>query len=225
MKLIIDDANIENIRKIYDYYPVSGVTTNPSILAKAGGNPLEHLIKIRQVIGEDELHVQVLEDRAEEIIREAEFLNEKLGANTYVKVPVNPEGLKAIKYLSKEGFKITATAIYSINQAYLAAEAGANYLAPYINRIDNLGYDGINIAKSIQKILNENKYETQILAASFKNSNQLIRLAEIGIGASTCSSDVIFKLIDDKNIDGAINDFKEDFSKLDPSKKTWLDFN
>ncbi len=225
MKLIIDDANIENIRKIYEYYPVSGVTTNPSILAKAGGNPLEHLKNIRQVIGEDELHVQVLEDRAEEIIKEAEFLNEKLGANTYVKVPVNPEGLKAIKYLSKEGFKITATAIYSINQAYLAAEAGANYLAPYINRIDNLGYDGINIAKSIQKILNENKYETQILAASFKNSNQLIRLAEIGIGASTCSSDVIFKLIDDKNIDGAINDFKEDFSKLDSSKKTWLDFN
>lgn len=224
MKLIIDDANIENIRKIYEYYPVSGVTTNPSILAKVGGNPLEYLKKIRQVIGEDELHVQVLEDRAEEIIREAEFLNEKLGANTYVKVPVNPEGLKAIKYLSKEGFKITATAIYSINQAYLAAEAGANYLAPYINRIDNLGYDGINIAKSIQKILNENKYETQILAASFKNSNQLIRLAEIGIGASTCSSDVIFKLIDDKNIDSAISAFKNDFSKLDSSKKTWLDY-
>lgn len=166
----------------------------------------------------------MLEDKAEEIIREAEFLNEKLGVNTYVKIPVNPEGLKAIKYLSKEGFKITATAIYSINQAYLAAEAGANYLAPYINRIDNLGYDGINIAKNIQKILNENKYETKILAASFKNSNQLIRLAEIGIGASTCSSDVIFKFIDDKNIDSAISTFKNDFSKLDSSKKTWLDY-
>ena len=224
MKLIIDDANIEKIKKIYEYYPVSGVTTNPSILAKVGGNPLEHLIKIRQVIGEDELHVQVLENRAEDIIREAEFLNEKLGANTYVKVPVNPEGLKAIKYLSKEGFKITATAIYSINQAYLAAEAGANYLAPYINRIDNLGYDGVNIAKNIQKILNENEYGTGILAASCKNSNQLIRLAEIGIGASTCSSDVIFKLIDDKNIDSAISAFKNDFSKLDSSKKTWLDY-
>ena len=224
MKLIIDDANIENIRKIYEYYPVSGVTTNPSILAKAGGNPVEHLQKIRQVIGEDGLHVQVLEDKAEEIIREAEFLNEKLGVNTYVKIPVNLEGLKAIKYLSKEGFKITATAIYSINQAYLAAEAGANYLAPYINRIDNLGYDGINIAKNIQKILNENKYETKILAASFKNSNQLIRLAEVGIGASTCSSDVIFKLIDDKNIESTINIFKNDFSKLDSSKKTWLDY-
>ncbi len=180
--------------------------------------------KIRQVIGEDELHVQVLEDMAEDIIKEAEFLNDKLGANTYVKIPVNPEGLKAIKYLSKEKFKITSTAIYSINQAYLAAEAGANYLAPYINRIDNLGYDGINIAKNIQKILNENKYETEILAASFKNSNQLIRLAEVGIGASTCSSDVIFKLIDDKNIESAINIFKNDFSKLDSSKKTWLDY-
>lgn len=224
MKLIIDDANIENIKKIYEYYPGSGVTTNPSILAKAGGNPLEHLLKIRQVIGEDELHVQVLEDSAERIIKEAQFLTEKLGVNTYVKIPVNPEGLKAIKYLSKEKFKITATAIYSINQAYLAAEAGANYLAPYINRIDNLGYDGINIAKNIQKILNENKYETEILAASFKNSNQLIRLAEIGIGASTCSSDVIFKLIDDKNIDSAISAFKNDFSELDSSKKTWLDY-
>lgn len=224
MKLIIDDANIENIRKIYEYYPVSGVTTNPSILAKAGGNPLEHLLKIRQVIGEDELHVQVLEDSAERIIKEAQFLTEKLGVNTYVKIPVNTEGLKAIKYLSKEKFKITATAIYSINQAYLAAEADANYLAPYINRIDNLGYDGVNIAKNIQKILNENKYETEILAASFKNSNQLIRLAEIGIGASTCSSDVIFKLIDDKNIDSAISAFKNDFSELDSSKKTWLDY-
>lgn len=180
--------------------------------------------KIRQVIGEDELHVQVLEDKAEEIIREAEFLNEKLGVNTYVKIPVNLEGLKAIKYLSKEGFKITATAIYSINQAYLASEAGTNYLAPYINRIDNLGYDCVNIAKNIQKILIENKYETEILAASFKNSNQLIRLAEVGIGASTCSSDVIFKLIDDKNIESAINIFKNDFFKLDSSKKTWLDY-
>lgn len=224
MKLIIDDAKIENIKKIYEYYPVSGVTTNPTILSKTKTNPLTHLKKIRDIIGKDELHVQVLSDNAEDIIKEAKILGEELGKETFIKIPVNQEGLKAIKKLSDDGYNITATAIYSINQAYLAAESGANYVAPYINRIDNLGYDGVGVAKSIQKIIVENNYNTGILAASFKNSNQLIRLAEVGIEASTCSSEVILRLIDDKNVDSAIGDFTTDFSNLDPNRKTWLDY-
>ena len=144
MKLLIDDANIDKIRKIYEFYTIDGVTTNPSILAKSGRKPYEVLKEIRELLGENaELHVQVVSDTAEKMVQEGHKIVEMLGKNTYIKVPTIPEGLKAMRILSKEGYNITATAIYTPLQAYLAAKAGADYAAPYVNRIDNLGTNGI----------------------------------------------------------------------------------
>ena len=146
MKLLVDDANIEKIKRVYEYYAIDGVTTNPSILAKNGKNPYETLKEIREFIGEDaELHVQVVSKTADKMVEEGKRIVKELGKNTYVKIPTIPEGLKAMKQLSSEGYKITATAIYTPIQAYLAAKAGADYTAPYVNRFDNLGTNGIEV--------------------------------------------------------------------------------
>lgn len=224
MKLLIDDANVAKIKKIHEFYPVDGVTTNPSILAKSGRNPYEVLKEIREFIGEEaELHAQVISLDAEGMIKEAEKMVSVLGKNTFIKIPTIPEGLKAMKILSERGFKITATAIYTPMQAYLAAKAGADYAAPYVNRIDNLGADGIASAKMIQNIYENNGFKTQILAASFKNSNQVQELCAYGVGASTVAPDVIENLIKNACVTSAVQDFVTDFEKLCGAGKTMLD--
>lgn len=221
MKLLIDDANIENIKRIYEYYAIDGVTTNPTILAKNGRNPYETLKEIREFIGKDaELHVQVVSNTAEEMIEEGHRIVRELGENTYVKIPTIPEGLKAMKYLSGEGHKITATAIYTPIQAYLAAKAGADYTAPYVNRIDNLGTNGIEVTRKIHDIFENNGLKTQILAASFKNSLQVLELCEYGVGASTVAPDIIDAFINNNNISSAVEVFKEDFENLCGEGKT-----
>ena len=214
MKLIIDDAHIDLIKKIYEYYPVDGVTTNPSILAKSGRQPFEVLKEIRSFIGEEaELHVQVVANR---IVKE-------LGANTYVKVPSIPEGFKAMKALAKENINITATAIYTPMQAYLAAKCGASYAAPYVNRIDNMGFNGIQVAKQIHDIFKNNNLKTEVLAASFKNSQQVLELCEYGIGASTIAPDIIEGLVKNQAITSAVDDFVKDFEGLTGAGKTMSD--
>lgn len=223
MKLLIDDANIEKIKKIYEYYAVDGVTTNPSILAKNGKNPYETLKEIREFIGKEaELHVQVVSSTAEEMVEEGKKIVKELGENTYVKIPTVPEGLKAMKQLSKEGYKITATAIYTPIQAYLAAKAGADYTAPYVNRIDNLGTNGIEVTRKIHDIFENNGLKTQILAASFKNSLQVLELCEYGVGASTVAPDIIEGFINNPNISSAVDVFTKDFEGLCGEGKTML---
>ena len=222
MKLLIDDANIEKIKKLYDLYPIDGVTTNPSILAKSKRNPYEVLKEIREFIGDDELHAQVLSRTAKGMIEEAHKMAEILGKNTFIKVPSIPEGFKAMKALSKEGFKITATAIYTPMQAYLAAKSGADYAAPYVNRIDNLGANGIETTKMIQDIFCNNGFKTEILAASFKNSNQVQELCAYGVGASTVAPDVIEGLVKNACVTSAVEDFIRDFEGLCGDGKTML---
>ena len=222
MKLLIDDANIEKIKKLYDLYPIDGVTTNPSILAKSKRNPYEVLKEIREFIGDNELHAQVLSRTAKGMIEEAHKMAEILGKNTFIKVPSIPEGFKAMKALSKEGFKITATAIYTPMQAYLAAKSGADYAAPYVNRIDNLGANGIETTKMIQDIFCNNGFKTEILAASFKNSNQVQELCAYGVGASTVAPDVIEGLVKNACVTSAVEDFIRDFEGLCGDGKTML---
>ena len=224
MKLIIDDAHIDRIKEIYEFYPVDGVTTNPTILAKSGRKPYDVLKEIRAFIGKEaELHVQVVAKDAAGMVEDAHRILEELGKNTYVKIPSVPEGFKAMKMLSKEGVNLTATAIYTPMQAFLAAKAGASYAAPYINRIDNMGYDGVAIAQHIHDIFRKNNLNAEVLAASFKNSQQMLDLAEYGVGAATASPDVIFALVKNEAITSAINVFISDFEKLVGEGKTMKD--
>lgn len=220
MKLIIDDAHIELIKKVYEFYPIDGVTTNPSILAKSGRKPYDVLKEIRQFIGDNaELHVQAVSRDAEGMVKEAHRIAAELGKNTFVKIPSIPEGFKAMKKLHALGIPITATAVYTPMQAFLAAKCGASYTAPYINRIDNMGYNGIQVAKHIHDIFKNNGLKTEVLAASFKNSQQLLELCEYGIGASTVAQDVIEGLVKNQAITSAVDDFIKDFESLTGSGK------
>ena len=167
------------------------------------------LKEIREFIGDDaELHVQVISNKEEAMVEEAHKIIQQLGRNTYVKIPVTKEGLKAIKALSKEEINITATAIYTQMQAYLAGKAGAKYASSYVNRIDNLGANGVQVAKDIHDIFKKNDLKTEVLAASFKNSQQVLELCKYGIGAATISPDVIEGLIKNDSVAVALEAFK-----------------
>lgn len=224
MKFIIDDANVEAIKNLYEYFPVEGVTTNPSILAKSRRSPYEVLKEIREFIGKDaDLHVQVVSKNAADMVTEAVEIQERLGENTFIKVPTTREGLKAMKLLSAKDVKITATAIYTPMQAFLAAKAGAAYAAPYVNRIDNLGADGIETVKKIHDIFQNNGLKTEVLAASFKNSQQVLDLCAYGIGAATIAPDVIEGLIRNDAVISAVDVFTKDFEGLCGEGKTMRD--
>ncbi len=224
MKILIDDANIDNIKAIYNEYPMEGVTTNPSILAKAGRNPYEALKEIRAFIGNKaELHVQVISSTTEGMVAEGRKIASVLGMNTFIKIPAVPAGLKAMRILSSEGFHVTATAIYMPMQGFLAAKAGADYVAPYLNRIDNQGYDGVEVTTRIQDIFNRTGMTTKILAASFKNTLQVQELCVYGVGAVTMTPDVIRNLIKNASVTDALEVFTKDFEGLCGEGKTMLD--
>lgn len=224
MKLMIDDAHIEQIKKVYEFYPVDGVTTNPTILYKVGRKPFEVLKEIREFIGENaEMHVQATARTAEGMVEDAHYILSQLGENTFIKIPAVEEGFKAMKILHKENIKFTATAIYTPMQAFISAKAGASYAAPYVNRLDNLGYDGVQVAKDIHDIFCENDFDTEVLAASFKNSQQVLELCKYGLGAATVAPDVILALAKNKVAESAVEDFLSDFAKLVGEGKTMKD--
>lgn len=224
MKLLIDDANMEEIRRLYDLYPVDGVTTNPSILAKTGRNPFEVLREIRAFIGEEaDLHVQAVALDAEGMIADAHRIVEELGKNTYVKIPCIPEGFKAMKALKKEGIRTTGTAVYTAMQAYLAAKSGASYAAPYVNRIDNMGYNGIGVAKEIQDIFEIHGLDCSVLAASFKNSQQVLELCEYGIEGATAAPAIMDGFVNNVAITAAVDAFVKDFEGLTGAGMTMKD--
>ena len=215
MKLLIDDARIDAIRRISEYYPVSGVTTNPTILARCGKAPYEALREIRAFIGaKRDLHVQVVALDAAGMQRDAERIIWELGEGTFIKIPCVPEGFKAMKTLAARGFRTTGTAVYSPMQALLAAQCGADYVAPYVNRMDGMGYDGVAITRQIQRIFDAQGLKTQVLAASFRNTQQVLDLAEAGVGAATVAPDVIESFLRIPAVGAAVRDFTEDFARV-----------
>lgn len=226
MKLLIDDARIAEIKKIYEFFPIAGVTTNPTILSKVGGNPFDTLKEIRDFIGEDaELHVQAVSRRADKIVEEARHIVKLLGSNTYVKIPAVLEGFKAMKILvDTSEILLTATAIYTPSQAFIAGQCGASYAAPYVNRIDNMGFNGIRTAQEIQQIFSANAMETEVIAASFKNSQQVLELCKCGISSATLSPEIFSALVKNAEIDSAVENFISDFESFAGKDKTMLDF-
>ena len=224
MKLFIDDANVQEIRRLCEIYPIDGVTTNPSRLSKQGRDPAQVLLEIREIIGEDGiLFAQAIPLDAEGMVRDARAIVRLLGRNTIVKIPSIPQGFKAIRMLKDEGIPTCGTVVYTPLQAYLAAKAGADYVAPYVNRIDNMGYDGVSVVKIIQDILTRHHMSAQVLAASFKNSQQVLELCAYGIGTVTCAPSVIDAFVKNLAIDGASMDFVRDFEKLVGAGKTMND--
>lgn len=224
MKIIIDSINYDQIKAVYDYFPIDGVTCNPTILARNNEDPYVALKKVRELIGQEkELHVQVISDNVEGMIKEAERITAELGTETFIKVPVNSIGLKAISTLTELGYNVTATAVYNQMQGILAVHAGAKYVAPYYNRIENMGYDALEVVMQIQNTIMFNGYDANILGASFKNSKQVVDLISNGIGAVTIAAEMFSPFVEGENVTKSIADFKADFENLTSVNKTMAD--
>lgn len=221
MIYVIDTANIDEIKKAMDLYPVTGVTTNPSIVSKENRDFLNIMRDIRKVIGKETmLHVQIISEMAEEIIKEAHYLRENIEGNLYVKIPVTAQGIKAIKQLKKEGFGgITATAIITANQALMAAVAGADFVAPYVNRIDNISGDGVTVVKDILQEFKLYDIKTKVLAASFKNVRQIYEVSKLGVHSITVPLELLEKIVEHPLTDWSVEQFISDWEKTYKTRK------
>ena len=218
MQYIIDSANLAEIEKAFEYLPMTGVTTNPTIIAKEKRDFFQILRDIRAIIGEEAcLHAQVIGRTADEMVADALRIRDAIPGNTFVKVPVTREGYKAMKELKKREILITATAIFTPMEALLAAECGADYAAPYVNRIDNIGGDGIEVVRQICELYELHQMSTFCLGASFKNARQVQEIALAGCPAATLPPDILWKVashpLTEEGVDGFICDWESVYGK------------
>lgn len=224
MIYIIDTANITDIIHANTFYPLAGVTTNPTIISKEN-RPFWDVVKeIRDVIGSEKmLHVQTVQTSADKMEEEALKIYEELGENTIIKIPICEEGLKATMNLKKRGIGVTMTAIFTPAQALMAAQAGASFVAPYVNRLDNILADGTQVVKEIVQEFNQYHLSCKVLAASFKNAEQVHKCAMSGCDSVTISMEVFKSLISHPMTESAVNGFSKDWQSV-YKDKTILDF-
>lgn len=213
MKYLFDTANLALIEQYANRLPIDGITTNPSIIKKEGKIDFwQHFARIREIIGKEKtLHIQVTTNSCEDIIKEAHAIYEKIDSDVYIKIPVTIEGLAAIKQLKQENFKITATAIYTKMQGFLAMEADADYIAPYYNRMQNLDIDSDETIRVFADMIAKYNYSTQILAASFKNMGQVNRAIANGAQTVTLAPEIMLDAFKMPSIKKAVDDFHSDW--------------
>lgn len=208
MEFILDTADLEAVKQLDELLTIEGVTTNPSIITKSGKTP-EQVIKefVEYLRPEQKFFVQVVSTDYEQMLEEARYICSLRPKNTYVKIPVTHNGYKAIKQLKSEGLGVLATAIYSADEAFLAAMNGADYLAPYVNRMCNYG-DGIGQVLDLLQMLETQGFEnTKVIAASFKNVEQVHALITAGIQSVTVPPEVVFTMIDHPGTKIAVDEF------------------
>lgn len=221
MEIILDTANLEDIRRYNDIYHITGITSNPTILAKEKAEFFPLLMEIRSIIGEKQLHVQVTGSTCEEMLKEAEALTDRLGKDTYIKVPTNEEGIKTMKVLKSRGNRVTATAIYMPQQAMLAASVGADYVAPYFNRMNNMNVDSKKAIGDMAWLFEHNQIQTKIVAASFKNTQQVMDALMAGAQAVTVSPELYTQMVENPMIDSAIAGFAADWEATYGDKRIY----
>ena len=215
MMYIIDTANLEQIRKCIEYYPVAGVTTNPTIISREHTDFIKLIKEIREIIGPERmLHIQATSVKAEDIVTEAQLLRDAVGGEFYVKVPISPQGLKATTMLKKSGFKVTETAIFTQQQALIAALAGADFVAPYVNRLDNIVSDGVQVVSEIVEMFKAHNINCKVLAASFKTVEQIHKIAMSGCHSVTINPELFETLTYHPMTQYAIDDFNADWEAV-----------
>ena len=212
MELIIDTASVKDIRELNEIFMIDGVTCNPSIVCKEQKdfNVLMQAI-VAELKEEQTFFAEVLADNCDEMVKEAEYIN-SLKNNAYAKIPVSEEGLKAIKICHQKGIKTLATAVFTSLQGFLAAKNGAEYIAPYVNRMDNY-MDGVEETLILQDMLRKNKMDSKVIAASFKNVNQIKQLIAYGIDSITITPEMFRKMYVHAGTDDAIKGFEEAWMK------------
>ena len=215
MELLLDTADLTAIRKYHDYYNLTGVTTNPTIVSREQGPFFEVCARIREIIGDEkQLHVQVTSHHCEQMLKEAETITAHFGKqHTYIKVPVIEEGVKAMKLLKAEGFHVTATAVVSVQQAFLAGSVGADYVAPYINRMDNINMDPFEAVARIRRIFDNQNIPTKIIGASFLNTQQVMRTYEMGAEAVTVPPELLTTMCTNALTDEWVANFENNWNR------------
>ena len=216
MKYLLDTANLDEIRELSEYLPIAGVTSNPTIVKREGAVPFfAHMREIRTIIGSlRPLHIQVTARNYDGMMRDAEAVFRHVDEKVFIKVPVDFAGVKVIKALKRQGANVTATAVYGMDQAFIALEAGADCIAPYFNRMEALGVDAANVIGSIAGIISHYGYETEILAASFKQPAQIDRAILAGAHSVTVSPNILREIFAKKVVTDAIQVFADDWSDL-----------
>lgn len=219
MEFYLDSADYEKINTYVEAYNIKGVTCNPTIIVKDGAE----IKKLAASVPKDKvLFLQVISEETEKIVEETKKLM-SLREKVIVKIPATPNGLRAIKLLKDEGIETLATAIYSVQQALMAANCGAAYVAPYVNRICDLEIDGVKAALEIQKVFKEQNVDCKVIAASFKNLSQVKELLTGGVEAVTVGADLMEKIICNKNAVSASADFIEAWEKYTGKSELVLD--
>ncbi len=212
MKIFLDTANLESIKKFNDMGLLDGITTNPSLLSKEKGNPKDAMEEITKIIKGD-VSLEVVSTEYSGMMEEGKRLRE-YGDNVVVKVPMTPDGLKACKSLSSEGIPVNVTLIFSPNQALLAAKSGAKYVSPFIGRLDDIGEDGMHLIKEIKEIFSNYNFGTEILVASIRHPVHVIDAAKIGADVVTLPPAVLDKMMKHPLTKIGLENFLADWEKL-----------
>ena len=215
MKFFIDTANLAQIKEAHELGILDGVTTNPSLMAKEGIKGDEAIMKHYKTICEivdGDISAEVIATDFKKIIEEGKILA-AIHPNIVVKVPMIKDGVKAIKWFTDNGIRTNCTLVFSAGQAMLAAKAGAAYVSPFIGRIDDGGWDGVKLIEQIVQIFSIQGYKTEVLAASIRNPNHIIRCAEAGADVCTCPLESILGLLKHPLTDIGLAKFLEDAKK------------
>lgn len=216
MKFFIDTANLAQIKEAQDLGILDGVTTNPSLMAKEGISGkdaiLNHYKTICEIVDGD-ISAEVLSTTYEEMIKEGDELA-AIHPNIVVKIPMIKDGIKALKYFSNKGIKTNCTLIFSAGQALLAAKAGANYVSPFLGRLDDISVDGMNLIEEIRIIFDNYLFDTEILAASIRSPMHIINCAKIGADVITSPLDSILNLLNHPLTDKGLAQFVADAKKM-----------
>ncbi len=212
MKFFIDTANIDEIKKAWEIGVIDGVTTNPSLLAKEGKDPISQLKEICEIVN-GPVSAEAVSVKHEEMFKEALELS-KIHQNIVIKIPMTEDGLKTVKKLSKEGIKTNVTLVFSATQALLAAKAGATYVSPFVGRLDDISHFGMDLIRDIQIIFENYAFDTEVIVASIRNPLHVLEAARIGADIATIPYSVIKQLIKHPLTDIGIEKFLKDWEKL-----------
>lgn len=211
MKFFLDTANVEYIKEVNEMGVICGVTTNPSLVAKEGRDFNEVIKEITSIV-DGPISGEVISEDAQGMIKEGREIA-KIHKNMIVKIPMTAEGLKATKVLASEGIKTNVTLIFSVNQALLAANAGATYVSPFLGRIDDISMDGMNLVRDIAEIFALHGIETEIIAASVRNPIHVIEAAKAGADIATVPYNLVMQMLKHPLTDQGLEKFKADWKE------------
>lgn len=212
MKIFIDTANIEEIKTANEWGIIDGVTTNPTLVAKEGKDFKSIVNQILSIV-DGPISVEVISTDSEGMVKEALEMS-KWSKNIVIKIPMIPEGLKAVKILNEKGVKTNVTLIFSVNQALLAAKAGATYVSPFIGRLDDIGHDGMQIIRDLVQIYKLYDFKTEIIVASVRHPLHVIESAKTGAHVATIPFGVIEKMFKHPLTDIGLEKFLKDWKKV-----------